>query len=221
MGGGIGLFGGSFNPIHHGHLIVARAVAEMLRLSRVVFVPAPNPPHKPDARLADASDRLEMVRLAVAGEPLLECGDIEIRRPGPSYTILTIQEYRQPTGDQELFWIIGADSLAELHTWHRVTELVELCRIVTVARPGFELPDLGGLEKMLSREQVSRLKRDILSTPRIDISATDIRRRVAEGRSIGYLVPTSVRQYIEERGLYRLGDAPPAAGGGPCQRNCG
>jgi nicotinate-nucleotide adenylyltransferase len=200
--GGIGLFGGSFNPIHNGHLIVARAVGERLGLDRVVFIPSPNPPHKPGADLADTADRLEMVRRAIAGETGFDCSDLEIRRSGPSYTILTVQEFSRLEPGRPLCWIIGADSLAELHSWYHLAELVELCRIVTAARPGFDQPNLAELARMLPAEQVRRLQGDILPTPRIDISATDIRRRITAGRSVRYLVPDPVLEYIHKRDLY-------------------
>jgi len=201
---GIILVGGSFNPIHLGHLIVARAVAEQLALARVVFIPSGNPPHKPGNHLADAADRLAMARLAVADESGLEVSDVEIGRSGPSYTILTVEAYRQNLAPgQSLFWLIGSDTLTELHTWHRARELVDMCRIVTAVRPGFESPDLSVLEPTLSPEQVRQLQVDILPTPRIDISATDIRHRIAKGRSIRYLVPDTIREYIENHRLYR------------------
>lgn len=202
------LVGGSFNPIHHGHLIVARAVAEQLKSARVVFIPSGNPPHKLGDDLADASDRLAMVRLAIGEDSDLDVSDIEIRRSGPSFTVLTVEDYRKGlASEQTLYWLIGSDTLTELHTWHRASELVSMCRIVTAVRPGFECPDLSVLESTLSPEQVRQLQADILVTPRIDISATRIRRRVADGQSIRYLVPDAVCEYIEQHGLYRcLGD---------------
>ena len=204
MAQGIALFGGSFDPLHMGHLIVGRAVAEHLSLSRVIFIPSANPPHKNSANLAHASDRMEMARLATADEPGFEVSDIEIQRSGPSYTVLTVQEYQQSVGKNvPLFWIIGADTLGELHTWYRLDELAELCRIVTADRPGFAEPDLAALCKKLSPAQIERLRKDILPTPQIDISATDIRRRVQDGLSIRYLVPDTVHDYIITRGLYQ------------------
>lgn len=203
---GTALFGGSFNPIHHGHLIVARAVAEWLGVSRMVLIPSAQPPHKQGGELASAADRLEMARLAVAGEPGLEVSDIEVCRHGPSYTFLTVEHFRGLLGPAAtLYWVIGGDTLPELHTWYRISELVERCRIVTAVRPGYEEPDLDALGRVLSAGQIARLREDILPTPRIDISATWIRRRVREGRSIRYLVPEPVRQHIERRGLYREG----------------
>jgi len=205
MNQGVALFGGTFNPIHIGHLIIARFIAEHLSLSRVTLIPSANPPHKRGKNdLADAAHRLEMAGLACAGEPLFQVSDVEVQRAGPSYTILTVEHYRRQLGpDVPLYWIIGADSLPELGSWYHFRELVELCQIVTAVRQGFETPDLSSLEPILSPQQVERLRRSILPTPRIDISATDIRRRIKDGRSIRYLVPDPVREYIEARRLYQ------------------
>jgi len=232
---GVALLGGAFNPIHNGHLIIARSVAELLDLPRVILIPSAHPPHKSEHDLADAGHRLEMTRLAVADEPRLEVIDIEIQRScapsrdrsrcnnsppepvspeqqqsphahrsGPSYTILTVEAYRKSLGpDVTIHWIIGGDTLPELHTWYRVSELVDLCRIVTAVRPGFESPDLSPLAASLSPQQIERLRNGILLTPRIDISATDIRRRVRHSQSIRYLVPEPVRDYISAQSLYR------------------
>jgi nicotinate-nucleotide adenylyltransferase len=203
MGTGIALFGGTFDPIHHGHLIVARAVLEQLDFESVVFIPAQNPPHKIGLELSDASHRLEMARLAVEGERYFDVSDVEIRRAGLSYTVVTVESYRQMVGpDVPLAWIIGADSLPELHSWYRIGELIDSCRVVTAARPGYDVPDLAPLRRTLSPEQIDRLCRDVLATPAIDISATDIRRRVREGLSVRYLVPEPVRAYIHQQGLY-------------------
>ncbi len=200
----IGLFGGSFNPVHHGHLIVARSVAEQLGLSRMILIPAAVPPHKPVANLAPAADRLEMLRLAVRGEGLFELSDAELRRPGPSYTVTTVEQFGRDLGPAaELHWLIGADSLGELVNWYQARRLIGLCRIVTAARPGWEQPDLGELRERFGPEQVERLAAGILPTPRIDISASEIRRRIRQGQSIRYLAPEPVVDYIESRRLYR------------------
>lgn len=200
----LGLYGGSFNPIHLGHLIVARSVAETLDLARVVFLPSATPPHKDSDALVEAGHRVEMVKLAIAGESAFEFSDHDLTCTGPSYTVETVAHFkRELSAGDELLWIIGADSLAELDTWYRVGDLVDSCRVVTAARPGWEQPDLAGLTAKLSAQQIARLRDGILETPRIDISATDIRARVAAGRSIRNLVPESVRLYIEMFGLYR------------------
>jgi nicotinate-nucleotide adenylyltransferase len=203
MDGGVVLFGGSFNPVHHGHLIIARAAAEHLGAARVVLIPSANPPHKLDAELADASDRLEMVRLATENEPGFQFSDLELQREGPSYTYDTVQAFKADLGpDIPLAWLIGAHSLPELHSWYRAGELVEQCRIITAVRPGHESPDLTSLMGVLSLPQIECLKRHRLPTPRIDISATDIRARVRRGLSIRFLVPEAVSRYIADRGLY-------------------
>lgn len=201
---GVALFGGSFNPIHMGHLIAARAVAEHLRLSRVVLIPSANPPHKLGHEdLVDAAHRLQMTSLAVEGDRMFEVSDVEIRRTGPSYTILTVEHYRSMLPPEtRLYWIIGGDSLPELASWYRVRELVELCHIVTAVRPGYDCPDLEPLAAVLTQEQVERLKQGVLPTPRIDLSATEIRRRVRDNLPIRYMVAEPVEAYIREHRLY-------------------
>lgn len=200
----IGLYGGSFDPIHFGHLISARSLAEQLALDRVVLIPSPRPPHKNAVELTDARHRLEMARLAVEGDPLFEVSDVELHRSGPSYTFDTVTHFRQRLGEgADLFWFIGADSLPELPTWYRVSELVHIIRIVTAARPGWTPPDPATLTAAVGRDAAVRLLHDLLETPRIDISATDIRARTAAGKSIRYLVPEPVTSYIDAHRLYR------------------
>lgn len=203
----IGLFGGSFNPVHVGHLIASRAVAEQLHLDKLYLVPAAMPPHRMPKSLAAPEHRLAMLRLAVQGEPLFEVSDFELSRPGPSYTVLTVEEFRRQRGEStELFWIIGADSLAELGNWYQADRLVDMCQIITAARSGWDKVDTARLLRRFSPSQVEKLTAGILPTPRVDISASDIRRRVSEGLSIRYLVPDAVAGYINQNALYRSGD---------------
>lgn len=199
-------FGGTFNPVHVGHLITARAAAEKLGARRVWLIPAAIPPHKacPGVR---ADDRLAMLRLAVREDELFEVSPLELERPGPSYTVDTLAALRKLHGsDVELIWLIGLDMLTELGTWHRTAEVVELARVVTLPRPPLP-PDLdaclSALAETFTPEQVRRLRADILPTPLLEISASQIRRRVREGLSIRYLVPDSVWDYIAHQGLYR------------------
>ncbi len=207
------LFGGTFDPIHHGHLIVARAVAEYFHFERVTFVPAYLPPHKAGggegepARLqASAADRLEMIRLAIEGEGLFDVTDVELTRRPPSYTFDTLMQLRQERGlDVRLYWIIGADMLSDLTTWHRAEEVVDMATVITAARPPYSRRLDSTLEQLRVRfteEQVSRLAAGVAPTPLIDITSTDVRRRVREGRSIRYLIPYSVQAYVYENGLY-------------------
>ncbi len=203
MGQRLILYGGTFNPVHFGHLICARAARELLEAERVLLIASPNPPHKKDVRLIDAAHRLRMLELAVDGDAELAASDAEIRRGGVSYTYDTVMHFReQAARGAELIWLIGADSLPELATWHRTEDLVRVCRIVTLRRPGWEAPDLGALRARIGAAAVEQLVADIMESPRIDISATDIRARVRAGRSIRYLVPDPVREYIEAERLY-------------------
>jgi nicotinate-nucleotide adenylyltransferase len=200
------LYGGSFDPIHHGHLIVARFVAEHLAVSRVVLIPSTQPPHKPERSLSPAAERMEMCRRAVAGDPLFEVSAYEAERAGPNYTIDTVQHYRAQSGDTaELFWLVGMDSLRELHTWYRARELVELCTIVATSRPVYAPPSHSELERHFTPAQAARLLQFVVPGPRIEIAARDIRARVTAGRSIRYLVPEPIQEFIAQRGLYRMG----------------
>jgi len=201
--GDILLFGGSFDPIHHGHLIVARAAAERLQAARVVLIPAAQPPHKQTVTLAPARHRLHMARLAVDGDELFDVSDCELTREGPSYTIDTVRHFREIYGPKVLlYWLIGADSLAELPTWRAIKTLVDECIFVTAVRPGMA-PPWATLRNVLSEKQLAVMKDYVLQTPLIEISATELRRRVAENLSVRYLTPPAVAAYIAENGLYR------------------
>ncbi len=201
---GIILFGGTFDPIHFGHLIVGRSVREQAGASSVVFIPSARPPHKTGLSITAVTHRLEMVRLAIEGEDGFAMDDLETRRAGPSYTLETVRAYRAKLGSEiRLFWLIGADSLPELVTWYHASELLDECEIITACRPGFDELNWEPVQAVFSKSQIARLASGVLSTPRIDISSTDIRQRVAEGKSIQYLVPDTVREYIETDRLYR------------------
>lgn len=197
------LFGGSFNPIHHGHCLMARAAAERLGVQRTVLIPSARPPHK-SRDLASAEHRLTMVQLAIAGEPGFEACDLELQRQGPSFTLPTVEEFRRREPDAEFFWLIGSDSIGELAGWHRIAELADLCTFATVERAGWDVNDLGRLAERLREDQIERIRRHVLSdVPAVGISATEVRHRVAEGRSIRWLVPEPVADHIARNGLYR------------------
>jgi nicotinate-nucleotide adenylyltransferase len=200
------LFGGSFDPIHHGHLIVSRYVAEKLGAERVILIPGAAPPHKVRATLTPAPIRLELCRLAVREDRQFEVSDWEARQPGPNYTLHTVRYFQQTCPPEtSLYWLIGLDSLHELTTWYRVGELASVCTLVTAGRPGSEWPSRDALAGSLSPKQIDELEAHYLRGPLIDVSATDIRARVRAGRSIRYLVPEPVRELIETRRLYRDG----------------
>lgn len=181
----LGIFGGTFDPIHHGHLILARAAAEELALDRVLFVPANTSPHKSHAQTAAPADRLAMVRLALAGEPHFEVSDMELRRPPPSFTVDTLRECKAVHPNDDLYLLLGADQAAQFHTWHQPNEIRRLARVVVLDRAGSILPSEWTIVRRL-----------------VDISATDIRTRAATGRSIRYLTPDAVCDYIAAQRLY-------------------
>ncbi|UCF78631.1 MAG: nicotinate-nucleotide adenylyltransferase [Candidatus Eiseniibacteriota bacterium] len=190
----IGLFGGTFDPIHVGHLIIAEQARESLGLSKVIFVPSGVPPHKHHRRISDAASRLEMTRLAIEGNEHFELSDFEVGHEAASFTVETVHHFKRTLGQQvELFLILGADSILEISTWKEPEKLLSQCRPVVAGRPGY---DLGKLEPEL-RKRVR-----ILEGVLVDVSSTDIRSRVASGRSIRYLVPASVASFISERKLY-------------------
>ncbi|MGI9188763.1 MAG: nicotinate-nucleotide adenylyltransferase [Longimicrobiaceae bacterium] len=188
----LGVFGGTFDPPHFGHLVVAADAHEMLGLKRTLFVPAGTPPHKLGRKLTPAAVRAEMVRAAVDGDPRFGVDELEIRRSGPSYTVDTLRELRERDATCELFLLVGADNLEQLPGWREPGEILRLARLAVLARGGGS----GGVP----------LYPDALEVPvtRIDISATDLRDRVASGRSIRYLVPEGVRKIVERRGLYLI-----------------
>jgi len=211
----LGLFGGTFNPIHYGHLRSAEEVAEALKLSQLWFIPAPRPPHKSPADLTPFGVRLEMTRLAVGRHPVLKVSDVEGRRPGKSYSVETLRFLRQQLAPHcELFFILGLDAILEIQTWKDYRELFTLCHFVVLDRPGF---DRGMLQEVLLREvdqEIQALEGGggfvhpsgyrilFQATTLLDISATRIRRLTREGRSCRYLLPEPVRRYILKNKLY-------------------
>ena len=196
----IGVLGGTFDPIHIGHIIVAEEVRARLDLAEVLFVPAGQPWLKEARPILAAEHRVQMVRLAIAEGPCFRLSTIEIERAGPSYTVDTVTELQAQlgTGD-ELFFILGWDNLARLPQWREPSRLIKTCRLVAVPRPGYSLPDLASLEAVipgLSRRLI------LLEKPEIDIDATEIRDRVAQGLPISHLVPGPVDDYIRQHKLY-------------------
>lgn len=199
----IGILGGTFDPIHMGHLITAEIVRVSAVLDEIIFIPAARPPHKENKGEAPAEDRLRMVQCAVEGNPSFSVSDIELKREGPSYTVDTIAVLSEQLRDAELFFITGADAMNDLYRWHDPVRLLHSCMFIVAARQGVEL-DESRLAEQFSPEQRSRIR--IVPTPHLEISSTVIRARVRAGRSIRYLVPRAVELYIEERGLYRAHD---------------
>jgi len=198
----VGVFGGSFDPPHKGHIEVAKRALRLHSLERVVFVPANQPPHKSERRLTDCGRRMAMLRLALASEPDFEVDDVECRRGGLSYTVDTLHYFRNKYPSSELFFIIGSDSLEELPSWRRVKEVVRLARFVVVLRAGFDREVFRRLRPLLGEEIVARMEVDMVSEPPVDVSSTEVRRRLAKGEPVSDLVDERVLEYIVENGLY-------------------
>jgi nicotinate-nucleotide adenylyltransferase len=199
-GGRIGILGGTFDPPHIGHLWLATLAADALGLSRVLLMPAARPPHKGAQPVSNAADRVMMTRLAIAADPLFDLSLIEMEREGPSYTVDSLVELRASLDDSEtLVLIMAADSLAEIGSWREPDRLLELAEWAVGPRPGWPLPDRGALHERYG-EAAARIH--LLEGPSLDLSSSEIRRRVAAGRSIRYLVPRAVEELIVDRGLY-------------------
>jgi nicotinate-nucleotide adenylyltransferase len=191
-----GILGGTFDPIHVGHLIIAEVVRSDFPLDRILFMPTANPPHKKDLKLTDKNIRLRMVELAICKSPYFVVLDEEIKRGGISYTIETIKQLKslELWSEDELYLILGADSLIDLKTWKDPEDIIKSINILVVARPGYDI-----------RKADERFRRHtiIIHSPLIDISSSEIRQRIKEDKSIHYLVPDKVEAFIQKEGLYR------------------
>ncbi len=194
----IGILGGTFDPIHNAHLFVGEDVGARMALDCVLVMPNGSPPHKKAYEVTAPEHRLRMVELAVAGSSLLAADDFEVRAPRPSYTVNTLREVRTRYPGAEIVFITGVDAVAEIGSWREPEEVVRLCRMVAVSRPGYAMSDL---ETAVPRHLLDRI--EMLQTPEIAISSTEIRLRVARGLPIRYLTPDAVVAYIRENGLYR------------------
>jgi len=196
----IGVLGGTFDPIHIGHLVSAEEVWMELELERVVFIPAGLPPHKLDHAMSPVEHRLAMVELAIASNPHFAVSKVDVDRSGPCYTVDTIELLRDEWGPSvEIYFIMGSDSLLDILTWHNPRRLIRLCHFAVVSRPGYQV-DLDELDALLPG-LASRVQ--MLNAPELAISATDIQRRVREGLSIKYQVPEAVEDYIYRHKLYQ------------------
>jgi len=189
--------GGTFDPIHNGHLVAASEVAHRFGLDEVIFVPTGQPWQKTDRVVSRSEDRYLMTVVATASNPMFSVSRVDIERPGPTYTADTLTDLHSDYPDAELYFITGADALGQILTWQRLDELFELAHFVGVTRPGYTLDD----------EHLPEGSVRLVEVPAMAISSTDCRRRVGEGRPVWYLVPDGVVQYISKRGLYRDGDA--------------
>ena len=197
----LGLFGGTFDPVHAGHLLLAEQCREQCALDELWFVPAGSPPHKQGAAISSGNTRAEMLELALAGHPQFMVNRMELGRAGTTFTVDTLQQLYDEDPSREMFFLIGTDSLADLPTWREPDRIAELATIVAVNRGDRAAPDLEALKETIGEAVMSRIQ--FVTMPGIDLSATDIRRRVQDGASIRFMVPRAVEVYISEHGLYR------------------
>ena len=214
----IGILGGTFNPIHYGHLAAAEEVVGRLKLDHVLFVPSYLPPHKLDEVIPSAAQRQEMVALAITGNPRFSLSDIEVKREGTSYSIDTVIELRRLHPGTDFYFITGLDTFLEIQTWKEWERLLSLCKFIVLSRPGYVFADLAAIDFMHSAaEKLHALDQGELTLvvlelgrstvyleqiPLYDISSTDIRQRVGQGRTIKYLLPECVETYIIRHKLY-------------------
>jgi nicotinate-nucleotide adenylyltransferase len=194
----IGIFGGTFDPIHVGHLVIATECLHVLGLQRVAFVPSASPPHKPNQFLSAPTDRLAMLKLAIHERPQLFVDSIEFERPGPSFTVDTLRELRRRDPESDFVFIMGADSLRELHLWRDPGGIVAQAELAVARRPGVAI-DLAEVNRRVpgAAERVN-----VVDVPLIGVSSSDIRRRVVAGEPISFQMPWKVEMYIRERKLY-------------------
>jgi len=201
----LGLMGGTFDPIHQGHLVTAEAVRSGFSLDKVIFVPSGQPPHKADKEITEKEQRYIMTELATVTNPFFMVSRVELNRAGFSYSADTVNYFRSKMDkDGEIFFITGADAIMEIFTWKKLDELFARCTFIAATRPGFR-PErmMGRLERQLKQEHLQKVI--AMEVPAMAISSTDIRARVGAGRSIKYLLPETVEQYIYKQGLYMDG----------------
>jgi len=200
----IALFGGTFDPIHLGHTTVAADACERIGAEKVIFIPAKRSPLKGFLPKAGDADRLTMISLAIAQENRFEVSDYELNKAAPSYTLETVGHFQQEYGrDTSIHWLLGADSIDDLVYWHKITELIDACHLTTMYRGGCEPPDFTKFEHLWGRQRVEKLQRDIVQTPRVDVSSTEIRRRLAAGQNVADMLHPAVADYIRAHRLYR------------------
>ena len=199
----IGIFGGSFDPIHQGHLILAEQCLEHASLDEVWFIPAALSPHKQDGAHANDRQRVEMIEFAIAGHSSFLLSKTELERGGVSYTVDTLTQINEEKPDDDLFLLIGGDSLAKFDTWRNPEKICRLATPLVVGRPGSPPVDLSAFEPYADQQQMAEIERYAFDSRMIEISSTELRARSAAGRSLRYLLPRAVEKYIETKELYQ------------------
>lgn len=199
----LGIFGGSFDPVHYGHLLLAETCREQCQLDRVRMIPAAVSPHKQTAARTPAQHRIEMLKLAIAGQESLTVSSLEIDRGGVSYTAETLEQVAASDPDARLFFLMGADSLHDLPTWREPARICELAVPIVVRRRGSPEPDISVLSQFVSTDRLAEIRSCQVEMPVIELSSTDLRGRAAAGRSLRFRTPRAVEKYIETHKLYR------------------
>lgn len=199
----VGVYGGTFDPVHLGHLVLAEQCREQAKLDEVWFIPAARPPHKQEQRISTFQHRVEMLSLALAGNPAFRINELEKDRPGPSYTADTLAELHDQYPEIELALLMGSDCLPDLAHWYKPAQILELALLVVVARPGFEMWDMAQIRGSLKLAADKEIRVQLIHLPEIDLASRTIRSRNHEHRTIRYLVPRAVECYIETHSLYR------------------
>ncbi len=200
----LALFGGTFDPIHLGHTAVAAAAAEHIGAEKVIFIPAKRSPLKGTLPKASDDDRLKMISLAIAGDRKFQVSDYELKKPEPSYTLETVRGFQADYGSEvSIYWLVGADGVDDLPYWYGIVELIDECNISTMYRAGCKMPDFSRFKDIWGPERVEKLKRNVIQTPLVDISSTEIRNRLAKGRDVTGMLHPAVADYIRKHNLYQ------------------
>jgi nicotinate-nucleotide adenylyltransferase len=199
----IAVLGGTFDPIHIGHTTVADAAAQYVGAENIFLVPAKCSPLKSSSPLASDQHRLNMVRLAIEGSKEFSLSDYELKKPEPSYTLNTVRWFKDNYGpDISVHWLVGADTVSELPYWYKVTDLIDECSVSAMYRAGFDPPDFSQFEQLWGSERIEKLRQSIVPTPLLDISSTEIRRRLAAGLEVCDMLHPAVEDYVRKNGLY-------------------
>jgi len=200
----IALFGGTFDPIHLGHTSIAAEAVKHIGAEKIVFVPAKRSPLKGFSPCASDEDRFAMIALAIAGDKNFELSDYELKRPEPSYTLQTVRQFQADYGSEtELHWLIGADSIDDLPHWYKIKELIDECNLSTMYRAGFAPPDFSKFKTLWGSKRVEKVQRNVIVTSLIDISSTEIRKRLTVGGDVSKMLHPAVAEYIRKNKLYR------------------
>jgi len=204
----IALFGGTFDPIHLGHTTVAADALERIGAEKIIFIPAKRSPLKGFLPRASDNHRLKMISLAIADQMNFQVSDCELKKPAPSYTLETIRKFQSDWGNETLIhWLIGADSIDDLPYWYKITDLIDACNLTTMYRAGCEPPDFSKFEEIWGRRRVEKLQQNIIQTPLVDISSTEIRDLIAKNGNFSKMLHPSVADYIRKNGLYQSQDS--------------